>query len=66
MITLHPEFLTKGKRKEFVVLPYNEFVALQTILEDAEDVLELRAAKKKEKNKPTIAFGEVKRLLGIS
>jgi len=31
MIMLHPEFLKKEGRKEFVVLPYEEFVALQEL-----------------------------------
>ena len=41
MITLHPEFLTKEGKKEFVVLTYEEFVVLQEFLEDAEDVFDL-------------------------
>ena len=45
MIELHPEVLEKNGKKEFVMLPYVEFVALQEILADAEDVLDLRAAK---------------------
>ena len=66
MLTLHPEFLSKGRKKEFAVLPYEEFVALKEILEDAEDVLDLRSAKKKEKSKPTKSLGDVKKLLGMS
>jgi len=45
MIELHPKVLEKNGKKEFVMLPYVEFVALQEILADAEDVLDLRAAK---------------------
>jgi hypothetical protein len=29
MIPLHPEFITKNGKKEFVVIPYKEFAALQ-------------------------------------
>lgn len=65
MITLHPEFLTKEGRKEFVVLPYEEFIALQELLEDAEDVLDLRAAKQEEKDKPSIPIEDVKKELGM-
>ena len=61
MITLHPEFLTKESKKEFVVLPYEEFVALQDLLDDAEDVLDLRAAKQEEKDKPSVSLDDVKK-----
>ena len=66
MITLHPEFLSKEGKKEFVVLPYEEFMALQELLEDAEDVLDLRAAKQEEKDKPSISIEDVKKELGMS
>ena len=60
-IKLHPEFLKKKGKIEFVVLPYEEFLTLQQILEDAEDVLTLRAAKAKEKNAPTTPLAKVKK-----
>ena len=65
MITLHPEFLTKESKKEFVVLPYEEFVALQDLLDDAEDVLDLRAAKQEEKDKPSVSIDDVEKNLGL-
>ena len=61
MITLHPEFLTKDGKKEFVVLTYEEFVAIQELIEDAEDVLDLRAAKQEEKSKPSVPLEDVKK-----
>lgn len=61
--SLHPEFLTVNGRRQFAVLPYREFVALQERLEDMEDLLELRKAKKAEVNKPGIPLAEVKRRL---
>ncbi|WP_198648745.1 hypothetical protein [Cyanothece sp. BG0011] len=33
MIKLHPEFLTKNGQKEFAVLPYEEFLQVQELLE---------------------------------
>ncbi len=33
MIELHPEFLTKNGKKEFAVLPYEEFMKIQELLE---------------------------------
>jgi hypothetical protein len=66
MINLHPEFLTKEGRREFAVLPYEEFVILQELLEDAEDVLDLRAAKQEEKDSLCIPLEDVKKELGMS
>jgi hypothetical protein len=65
MIRLHPEFLTKDGKKEFAVLPYEEFVALQVLLDDAADVLDLREAKGEEASAETVALSEVKKTLGL-
>jgi hypothetical protein len=59
---LHPEFLSKNGKREFVVLPYEEFVALQEQLENAEDALDLRSAKKDETDRPGIGLDEVKKI----
>jgi hypothetical protein len=64
MLELHPEFLKKNGKHEFVVLPYEEFVEVQRRLEDAEDVLELRRAKQQDASQPTVPLDEVKRRLG--
>ena len=60
MITLHPRFLTRNGKREFVVLPYEEFSALQEALADAEDLRELRAAKLSEVDAPTLSLHDVK------
>lgn len=65
MLKLHPEILMKNGKKEFVVLPYEEFLAMQERLADAEDLLELRKAKRSERNKKSIPLAEVKRALGL-
>lgn len=65
MLELHPEILRKNGKEMFVVLPYEEFVALQEKLADAEDVLELREAKRAEQDQPTLPLAEAKRRLGI-
>ena len=62
---LHPEILVKNGKKEFVILTYEEFLAIQERLADAEDVLELREAKRLEEKKPSIPLAEVKRKLGL-
>ncbi len=56
---LHPEILTKNGRKEFAVLPYEEYVALQEWLADVEDLLDLRNAKDADRDAPTIPLAEI-------
>jgi hypothetical protein len=53
------------QQKVFTVLPYEEFLALQERLADAEDVLELRKAKRAEGKKKSIPLAAVKRKLGL-
>ena len=65
-MTLHPEILKKNGKKEFAVLPYEEFVKLQEWLEDMEDLLELRKAKRAEGKKRSIPLREAKRRLGLA
>jgi hypothetical protein len=65
MLKLHPEILVKNGKKEFVVLPYEEFLALQERLADSDDLLELRKAKRAEGKKKTIPLADVKRKLGF-
>ena len=65
-ITLHPEILSKNGKKEFVVLPYEEFLALQELLDDFEDLLELRAAKREDGDEPSIALADAKKELGLA
>lgn len=64
MIELHPEILKNGK-SEFVVLPYEEYTALRELLNDYEDLLDLRAAKKEQPMEPSSSLSEVKRELGL-
>lgn len=65
MIDLHPEILRKNGQNEFVVLPYDEFVKLQEMLEDYEDLLDLRSAKRDDSDAPSIPLVEVKREFGV-
>ena len=65
-LTLHPEILKKNGKNEFVVLPYEEFLAIQERLADAEDLLELRKAKRAEGKTRSIPLKQVKRSLGMS
>jgi PHD/YefM family antitoxin component YafN of YafNO toxin-antitoxin module len=65
MLKLHPKILMKNGKKEFVILTYEEFVALQERLSDAEDLMVLRKAKRAEQKKKSIPLSDVKRELGI-
>ena len=65
MLTLHPEILVKNGKKHFAVLPYEEFLALKERLADAEDLLDLRRAKRAEGKKRSIPLEDAKRELGL-
>lgn len=65
MIELHPQILEKNGKRQFAVLPYDEFIALQEILADAQDLLDLREAKKAEGEAETMSLDGVKALLGL-
>ncbi|MBN1346470.1 MAG: type II toxin-antitoxin system Phd/YefM family antitoxin [Phycisphaerae bacterium] len=65
MIKLHPEILRKNGKEEFVILPYEEFVALQEVLADVEDLLDLREAKPEDEGEPSIPLAEVRRQFGL-
>lgn len=66
MLTLHPEILSRDGKRQFAVLPYEEFLALRERLEDAEDLLELRRAKRAEGKASSLSLAEAKRELGIT
>lgn len=41
-MSIHPQIIEKDGRKEFVVLPYEEFLQIQEALNDLEDIRILR------------------------
>jgi hypothetical protein len=65
MLKLHPEFLRKNGKAEFVVLPYKEFVALQELAEDADDLLVIEQAKYEDAGELGVALDDMKRRLGM-
>jgi PHD/YefM family antitoxin component YafN of YafNO toxin-antitoxin module len=65
MLKLHTKILEKNGKKEFVVLPYEEFLAIQERLTDAEDLMELRKAKRAEGQKRSIPLTAVKEEFGL-
>ena len=66
LLKLHPEIMSKNGRKQFVVLPYEVFVAVQERLANADDLLELRKAKRAEGGMKSIPLAAVKRTLGLA
>jgi len=63
---LHTKILEKDGKKEFVVIPYEEFLQLQEELEDYSALKALRSAKAEEGAAPTISLNDVKKRLNIS
>ena len=57
------QIIKKDGRKEFAVLPYDDYVKIQKDLEDYEDLRVLREAKEREKEAPTIGLSDLKRSL---
>ncbi|MCD6116721.1 type II toxin-antitoxin system Phd/YefM family antitoxin [bacterium] len=66
MIAIHPNILEKDGKKEFVVLPYSEFLKIQEELADYEDLRILREAKQNEKDASTISLEKMKKKLKVS
>jgi PHD/YefM family antitoxin component YafN of YafNO toxin-antitoxin module len=59
MITLHPQFIEKNGKKEFVVLPFDEYCALTELIADYEDLKDLREAKAESVNDIPVALDDV-------
>ena len=64
MIDLHPEALNKNG-KQFVVLPHEEFEAIQEELDQLEDLRALREAKATDTNAASLSMAEVKQRYSI-
>lgn len=56
---MNVQVIKKNGEKEFAILPYNEFVRMQQILEDYEDLVDLRKAKAETVNEPSVPFKNV-------
>jgi hypothetical protein len=44
-LELHPSFIEREGKREYAVLPYEEFERLQEFIEDAQDLFAIRQAK---------------------
>ncbi|MEM9595804.1 MAG: type II toxin-antitoxin system Phd/YefM family antitoxin [Acidobacteriota bacterium] len=65
--TTHSGFqiLEKDGEKQFVVLPYEDFLKIEETLADYHDLQLLRAAKAEEVDAPALGLADVKTELGL-
>lgn len=67
MLKLHPQILKKNGRSEFVVLSYSEYQAIRQALEDAGDVLALRAARSADDgSRRGLTIDDVRKEMGLT
>jgi hypothetical protein len=64
-VELHPSFIEREGKKEYAVIPIEEFERLQDFLEDAQDLFALRQAKT-EDNGERISLKDVETRLGTT
>ncbi len=62
-MNMHAQILEKDGKKEFVVIPYEEYLRIQELLEDLEDIRLLREAKAESYGQPLVSLEEVKKEL---
>jgi PHD/YefM family antitoxin component YafN of YafNO toxin-antitoxin module len=60
-MSIHPQIIEKAGKKEFVVIPYEEFLALQEALEDYEDLKTLRFEKAEARNQKSKSLDQILR-----
>ena len=65
MANVHPQFLEKNGEREFVVLRYEEFQALEQRLEDLEDLVALYRAREENAGRRSSSIDEVREELGL-
>jgi PHD/YefM family antitoxin component YafN of YafNO toxin-antitoxin module len=58
-MSIHPQIIEKNGKKEFVVLPYEEFLRLQEELEDYQDLKTLRAEKARAEHEPSRSLDDI-------
>ena len=63
-MSIHPQIIEKDGRKEFVVLPYEEFLQMLAEIEEYEDLRTLRDEKATAHAQPTRSLDDVLREIG--
>lgn len=56
---LKPQIIKKNGESEFVVLPYHDYLKIRQVLEDYEDLIDMRIAKSETVREPSIPFSQV-------
>lgn len=64
-VDLHPKFIPATGKREYAILPYEEFVALQEWLVDIEDLHDLELAIKENEGQPSYTLEEVRKEFGL-
>ncbi len=64
MVSLRAQIIRRNGKKEYAVLPYEEFLRVQEELENYQDLRCLREAKEIERAAPTIGLAELKKKIG--
>jgi len=62
----NPQIIKKDGKAEFVVIPIQEYLDIKKMLEDYEDLQDLRKAKEDEKNLQSLPLDSVRRELNMS
>ena len=65
-VRLNPQIIEKGGKKEFVVLPYEEYEAIEELMEDYMDLIDLREAKAEGQDQPSVPLNDVIKQLSKS
>jgi hypothetical protein len=63
MVPLHAQIIKKNGKKEYAILPYEEFLKVQEELEEYQELRRLREAKAAEQDAPTIGMAELRKRL---
>lgn len=58
-MSIHPQIIEKDGRKEFVVLPYEEFLQMQEEIEEYEDLRTLREETATAHAQPTRSLDDI-------
>ncbi len=58
---LNPQIIEKNGKKEFIILPYEEYLELTDALDDYYDLQELRTAKAESHNDSGVTLSDVKK-----
>jgi hypothetical protein len=58
-------YIEKNGKKEYVIIPYNEFMEIKERLADYKDLRDLRKANADEGDAPNVGLEEAKKRLGV-